>query len=206
MFSLALADLSMAVSVIPLATASSIANKWITGDFGCKMRYFCTYSRGGTSLLMMMLIEINRYFRVVRPSLYPNLFTKNRSITMAVCAWFVTIITVTVLFFATGVRFRTFPIQPTFCWSVYFNTSASIFFMVVHNIYIAVPSLVILLCYVKIYQTVHQHNTATILSLRRGRSAYGVEERKTTRMLTVLMVVFLSFLATIIRYPNSNRF
>ena len=104
-FSLALADLSMAVSVIPLATASSIANKWITGDFGCKMRYFCTYSLGGTSLLMMMLIEINRYFGVVRPSLYPNLFTKNRSITMAVCAWFVTVITVTVLFFATGVRF-----------------------------------------------------------------------------------------------------
>ena len=65
--------------------------------------------------------------------------------------------------------------------------------MVVHNIYIAVPSLVILLCYVKIYQTVHQHNAATILSLRRGRSAYGVEERKTTRMLTVLMVVFYLF-------------
>ena len=188
--SLALTDLAMAVLVIPLATAASIANKWNTGDFGCRMRYFCTNSLGGTSLLTMMLLAINRYFRVVRPSLYPTLFSKNCSILIAVSAWVVTVITVIVLFYATGVRFRTFPVQPAFCLRVFANTSASIVFRVVHNVYIAIPSLVILLCYVKIYQTVHQHNAAAILSLRRGKSTYGVEDRRITRMLTVLVVAF----------------
>ena len=57
-------------------------------------------------------------------------------------------------------------------------------------IFIAVPSVTILASYIKIYQTIHHHNTAVAPSSQEGNSSYGVEEAKITRMLTVVVVGF----------------
>ena len=188
--SLALTDLAMAVFVIPLATASSIANKWVAGDLGCKLRYFFTNSLGGTSLLTVMLLALNRYFRVVRPSLYPKLFSSNGSVTMALSAWIVTIIAVIILFFATGVQFETLSVQPAFCLRTFTDSAGKISFGVVHDAYIAIPSLVIVFCYVRIYQSVRKHNAVALSSPRKGKCAYGIQEKKMTRMLTVVVAGF----------------
>ena len=55
---------------------------------------------------------------------------------------------------------------------------------------IAVPSVTIVVCYIKIYQTIRQHNAASAPSSQGGHSSYGVEEAKITRMLTVVVVGF----------------
>ena len=169
--SLALTDLAMAVFVIPLATASSIANKWVAGDFGCKLRYFFATALGGTSLLTVMLLALNRYFCVVRPSVYPKLFSNNGSITMAVSAWIVTIIAVTIMFFATGVQFETLSVQPAVCLRTFTDNAGKISFGVCYNAYIAIPSLVIVFCYVRIYQSVRKHNAVALSSPRKGKCA-----------------------------------
>lgn len=189
--SLAVTDLSLAVFVIPLATVSSIENKWVAGDVGCKIRYFFTNSLGGTSLLTVMLLAINRYFRVVRSSVYPKVFSKKGCIIMAISAWIVTIAVVIALFFATGVQFQTLALQPAFCLRTFSDTGGAVLFGVVHNLYIAAPSMVIVFCYARIYQSIRRHNAAAILSPKgRGKSAYGVQEKKMTRMLTVVVVGF----------------
>ena len=83
--SLALIDLSMAVLAMPLSAALTIATIGIAKELSCRIYFFCATALGGVSLLTVMLLAINRYFRVVRPSFYASIFSKKRSIVMAVC-------------------------------------------------------------------------------------------------------------------------
>ena len=55
---------------------------------------------------------------------------------------------------------------------------------------IAVSGVIIVACYIKIYQTIRQHNTAAAPSSQWEHSSYEVEEAKITRMLTVVVVRF----------------
>ena len=188
--SLALTDLSMAVLVMPLSFVSSTANEWVGGDFGCKMRYFCWSILGAVSLLTVMLLAINRFVRVTRPVLYPRIYSKKRSIVTIGCTWVVSIVVVVVLFFVTGIQFRTSINQPTFCLWYFSDTSGSITVTVVRSLYISVCSLVVIVCYIKIYRVIRQHNISVAPSTQGGNSVLGVEEAKMTRILTAVVVGF----------------
>ena len=84
--SLAIADLLKAVLIMPVHTASIPTVSWITGEMGCKVNHYLVQLLGGTSLLTLMLVAINRYIRVVRPALYPKRFFKKSGIAMAISA------------------------------------------------------------------------------------------------------------------------
>ena len=68
--SLAITDLSMAVLVMPLKTASSRAANGIVNDFNCKLIHFFAVILGNASLLTVVLLTVNRCIRVVRPAIY----------------------------------------------------------------------------------------------------------------------------------------
>ena len=68
--SLALTDLSMAVLVMPWSTALTISTSWIGNELSCKLYYLSLTVLAGVSLAAVMLLAINRYFRVVQPALY----------------------------------------------------------------------------------------------------------------------------------------
>ena len=89
--SLALTDLSMAVLVMPWTTVLTIPTNWIGNELSCKLFYFSLTILAGVSLATVILLAINRYFRVVRPALYTKIFTKKRSVAMVVCLSIVTI-------------------------------------------------------------------------------------------------------------------
>ena len=81
------------------------------------------------------------------------------------------------------------------------QTSSSKVPFAISIINIAVPSITVMTCYTKIFQTIRQHNTASAPSSQGGHSSYGVEEAKITRMLTVVMVGFyLCWLPPLISY------
>ena len=67
--SLALTDLLMAVLVTPLKTCTSLANEWIGGTLRLEIYGYSGHILGATSLVTVALVAINRYFRVVRPTL-----------------------------------------------------------------------------------------------------------------------------------------
>ena len=195
--SLALTDLSMAVLVMPLNTAMIVTSNGIANKLGCKFYYFCIIGLAGASLWTVMLLAINRYFRVVRPALYANIFSKKRSVAMAVCVWVVTIAIAVVLDLTMRKQPQTFTDKSvTSCYQLRKKTrsSSKLYFVIsmqiLSMIYIAVPSITIVSCYIKIYKTIRQHNTAAAPSSQGGHSSYGVEEAKITRMLTVIVVGF----------------
>ena len=140
-------------------------------------------------MLTMMLLAINRYVRVVRPALYNNIFSKKRSIALAVSAWATSLVTALVLFLVTRMQFETYAIQPTLCYQSFPSASLSSITIGTQSIHIAVPSVIVVLCYLKIYKTIHQHNMAA-QSPQGRHCAYGLEEEKVTRVLSVAVVGF----------------
>ena len=111
---------------------------------------------------------------------------------MVVCVWVVTIALDTVVGFAlTKQPLKVTTIESVFSCNQFFQKAGSFkLYIIISIIYIVIPSLTIVACYIKIYQTIRQHNTAAAPSLQGGHSSYGVEEAKITRMLTVLVVGF----------------
>ena len=184
--SLAITDLLMAALIMPLTTASSVANRAVAGDYGCRISSFVGYVLVGTSILTVMLLAVNRYIRVVRPSMYRKIYSKQRSALMVAIAWIITILFGIVAYTVAGLSFRLSPR----CLPVFLNKTALFLYIGIKGGYLILSSLVVILCYVRIYQTIHRHNTAISHSSLEGTSAYGVEEAKTTRLLTVVLAGF----------------
>ena len=137
-----------------------------------------------------MLIAINRYFRVVRPKLYHNIYSKKSSTFMTVTAWILTTLVVNVGYRLVGFHLHISRCNPITPVAVFPNRNASIYYNIIRGTYIIVPSLGVIICNLKIYQTIRHHNTAAAPSSQEGHSSYGVEEAKMTRLLTVVVVGF----------------
>ena len=188
--SLALTDLLMAVLIRPFQASASIADEWIGGIVGLEIHRYCGYILASTSLLTMMLVAINRYFRVVRPTLYSKIYSKKSSTVMAVAAWIVSIVTFVVGLHVSGIHFRPYPANPSILLPVFPSSSALSFYISVYGLFFGVTSFVITVCCVRIYQTIRRHNIAAASSLQEGHSSYGVEEAKITKMLAVVVIGF----------------
>ena len=189
--SLAITDLSMAVLVMPLSVISTIANIWVTGEFSCKLNHYLVNILSGASLLTIALITINRYYCVVKADRYLKAFSKERSTVMAVSAWVVTTTLVPLFFLAIGARFPIFNTRPR-CRPAFPDNQATLVYSAISSLFIAFPSITILVCYIKIYWTIHHHNAATAPSsqMQGAQSAFGAAEAKITKMLTVVVVGF----------------
>ena len=189
--SLALTDLLMAVVVMPVYTVSSLLDRWIAGEVFSQIMFCCLALAGYTSILNVMLLAINRYFRVVRPEKYSNIYSKKSSAMMAVVTWVVTLVLVGG-YPLLGVRYGKNVSNPTFDKIDYSNAVSHMYLYgtIMASLYLILPVFVIIICYVKIYKTIRYHNTAAAPSTQEGNSPYGVEEAKITRLLTAVVVGF----------------
>ena len=190
--SLALTDLSMAILVMPPSATLTITTNGNGHEFYCLLTYFCAFTLAGISLLTVMLLAINRYFCVVRHAIYRSIFSKKHSVAMVLCVWVVTIALETVVGLVTTRQpLKVTTIESVLSCNQFFQKTVSFkLYIIISLIFIVIPSLTIVACYIKIYQTIRQHNTAAAPSSQGGHSSYGVEEAKITRMLTVLVVGF----------------
>ena len=189
--SLALTDLLMAVVVMPVYTVSSLLDRWIAGEVFSQIMFCCLALAGYTSILNVMLLAINRYFRVVRSQMYRNIYTKKSSAMMAVVTWLVTLVVAGSYPFV-GVRYEMSESNPTVDKLSFSNEVPHIhlYTTIIASLYLILPVFVIVICYVKIYKTIRDHNRAAAPSTQAGNSPYGVEEAKITRLLTAVVVGF----------------
>ena len=177
---------------MPSSATLTITGNGTVNELSCLLAYLCARGLAGVSLLTVMLLAVNRYFRVVRPALYPNLFSKKRSVAMAACVWIVPIPLVIIIGLVTYKQPKKVTDIESVISCIQFvqKTGSSKFKFFITIISIVVPSITIVTCYIKIYQTIRQHNTTTAPSSREGYSSFGVGEAKITRMLTVVVVGF----------------
>ena len=188
--SLALTELLASTTAMPFFVISTLMNRWIAGEIVSQIIFCCMVTTSETSTLTVMMLTINRYFRVVRPALYGKIYSKKNSALMSIAAWIVAL-PVAVSFLVVRAHEENGRFIPSIDNFTHFSSKLSlIYFATVSGLLFGIPSLVISICYLKIYQTIRYHNNAAAPSSQAGHSPYGVEEARITRLLTAVVVGF----------------
>lgn len=193
--SLAVSDILMALLVMPLTFCSSVTDSWLFGDVGIKIDSYFGYGLGGVSLTTLTLIAINRFVRVVKPTLYPSIYTKRAAKITVVLAWLVTFTIIGVCFTFTGIEFQPSPFNPTRTFPFFETKKSRLFFYIMHTGYIVLSGTIMCACYMRIYQALRQHTQAVAPTLNPTNrvncsSQNLVAEIRTTKLLAVVLVAF----------------
>ena len=190
---LSVADFLTSSLVMPFTASILIHGKWKFSKSVCVFQGVLILCLVWTSLHMVTLMAINRYFCVRRPNLYRKWFTKKNTIAVT--------ITVSVLSFILGISpywsgLATYIFRPgkaacfiTFDPKQKLGKIAYTFFLLIT--YTILPMVCIAVCYYKVFRVVKQHAIATQNTIGSRRAGnLSLEETRMTKLLLVLVVAF----------------
>ena len=193
---LAVSDFLMSLVGIPFSLAALIVGEWPFNNFICQVQGFWILLMCAVSLQTLAVTAVNRYVRVVRSrSLYQKLFNFKTTKVTIVVLWFMAL-------FA--------PLPYVFAGHEYIFHTGKVF--CAHNlaslndgygaylvlVFVAVPLLILLICYTKVFLTVRKHNLSfryrnQIRGIRStSESSLSVEEVNVTYVLLVVVIGFLT--------------
>ena len=183
--SLAVSDFSIgALTSVPLGIPTLVTSHWPFSDTTCQFQGYIAMTLVAASIHTLALMAVNRYFRIVKPSKYRHYFTKKKTTMMLLVSWFYSMCCPLPYFFAAHkVVFNAFKF---FCYTPIDN---NIFMAYGIPLYIGIPTIIIVYCYLSIFKTVRTHNNNIQFS-RNPVSAANVEGIKVTRTLFVMVVFF----------------
>ena len=151
---LALTDLSMAMLHIPFWVVSECTGTWIFSETWCEVSASIQFTLGIASILNMGLIALNRYIRVVKPTLYNRLFSSKRMARLY-CAlvWIASILLATPPLYGWGnMTYHPLFAVCTFNWKIQYISYAILTAGVVVN----GTTMAIFYSYYKIYKTLKE--------------------------------------------------
>ncbi|KAK2559961.1 Melatonin receptor type 1A [Acropora cervicornis] len=193
---LAIADLFAAVTCMPLTVSASIKGEWVYSDVICQIQGYVLHVWGSFSLIMVAATAVHRYFRVVRPVRFRELFTKTLIILMVISCFILSTATMVGLPFALNVPFQFGPYF--FCTPTLPDEKTER--AVALSIYVAViaiPSSILLFCYLKVYRAFRRHLILVVPNLRPQQPLHSdmelstrVEEINTTKLVLAIITVF----------------
>ena len=195
---LAVSDFLMSLLGIPFSLASLMTGKWPFNNFICQLQGFWILLMCAVSLQTLAVTAVNRYFRVVRSrASYQRIFSmKKTKITIAilwVMALFAPLPYVVAghkFFFHTGKVFCAHNAE-----SLYEGYGA---YLVL--VYVAIPLIIILTCYTRVFIAVRKHNLNFRPRIRSScksgknssNSCLSVAEVNVTYILLVVVIGFLT--------------
>jgi len=191
---LAIADLFVAVTCMPLTVGASIKGESVYSDVICQIQGFVLQIWAFSSLIIVAAAAVHRYFRVIRPVRFREIFTKTSIILMVISCLILSTATAVGLPFALNVSFQFGP--HLLCTSTLPDRKteravALSFYVAV----VAIPCLILLCCYFKVYRAVRRHLILVRPNLRpqqqlHSNSSTRVEEIKTTKIVLAITTVF----------------
>ena len=183
--SLAVSDFSIGALIsVPLCIPTLVTSHWPFNDATCQFQGYIVMALVAASVHTLALMAVNRYFRIVKPSKYRRYFTKKKTMMMLLVSWFYSICC-PLPHFLSGHK-TVFLASKFFCFVPIDN---NIFTAYGIPLYIEIPTIIIVYCYLSIFKTVRTHNNNIQFS-RNPVSAANVEEIKVTRTLFVMVVFF----------------
>ena len=196
---LALSDFLNSCLGIPFSIASLIVGRWPFNDFVCQLQGFWILLLSAVSLQTLAVTAVNRCFRVVRSrTLHQKLFNKKTTKLTIAVLWILALFA-PLPYVAAGHKFF-FHTGKVFCAhdfeSLHRGYGA---YLVVF--YVAIPLIIIVVCYTKVFITVRKHNLNFRSRLRSVRheaanlsqnSRLSVDEVNVTYILLAVVVGFLT--------------
>ena len=192
---LAVSDLVRSCVTAPLTVATVISGGWKYGSVGCVMQGFFIYFLTLVSLLTMAFMAVNRYCRVVKPSLYLKIFTRRLSIGLLTSLWSLMALTVSLPVFVGWAEFSFYRGYAA-CVLKFHKPSFTVMFLILDACLILMPCMgTIAWCYFKVSRAVREHNLQVMSSLHRAANhqvmnGTSVEEIRVTKTLLLLVSTF----------------
>ena len=184
---LAVSDLLISVSCMPLSVATLVQSRWVFGTTVCQLQGFAIFTFAMSSLNTMGIIAISRYFCVVKPTRYIVLFRKQRIVLYTAAVWCMALISsVPPLIFQTG----GYTFQPAKAMCMYpFQTNIA-YTVFIECVFVAAPFTLITFCYAKVFYTVSRSNRVFTQENNPEQLRANVEDAKVTKTLALVMVSF----------------
>ena len=191
---LALTDISMATLHMPFWVVSMYTGTWNFSQAWCEVSAAIQFTLGMASILNMGLIALNRYVRVVKPTLYSKLFASKRTARMyCVLVWLVAMLLATPPLYGWGrMGYHTKFSVCTFSWEIK-HISYAIFIVggLVNGVTTA-----IFYFYYKIYKTVKE-STQNMNAHGEGNGVGASNSRRTDiKLLKTSFTVVCVFVMT----------
>ncbi|XP_068704942.1 melatonin receptor type 1C-like [Montipora foliosa] len=197
MLTLALADLLVAVTCMPLTLGAAIKGQWLYSDVTCQIQGHVIQIWACFSLTTVAATAVHRYYRVIRPVRYREIFTKVFTISMVVsCLVLSTVVPVGMVLYLDA-RFQFGP--HFFCTPNFHTQKSKPIALTMFLGCIIIPSTILLFCYFKVYRAVRRHVILVVRNLRAQKHTHRsseiklscrVEEINTTKLVFAIITVF----------------
>ncbi|XP_020606214.1 histamine H2 receptor-like [Orbicella faveolata] len=149
---LALSDILQALFTMPLSVGMLATSNWRYGIPTCYFMVISMLSLAPASIFTMTLMALDRYYKIVNPIKYQNIFTKKFIIVTGALAWIAPILNSILTVFAFG-----FGVSPHPGLAIC-KIELKKFYFPILIIFQNSPFFVIMFCYWKIYKVVKMHN------------------------------------------------
>ena len=150
--SLALSDIFQALCAMPLSIVMLATNDWPFGTPACYFLGTTKLALAKISIYTMVLMAVNRYYKIVKPAKYQTTFKKRFIIVTASLAWIVGILYLLLAAFVLGDGAKPNP-GFALCSLQFHRFGVAIF-----TVSMYLPYFPIFYCYWKIYRAVKMHN------------------------------------------------
>ena len=180
--SLALSDILQALCTMPLSIAFLATGGWPFGTSLCYFSAIMKYSLAKISIYTMVLMAINRYYKIVKPAKYQAIFKKRFIVITASLGW--VIFTTYSIIAAFVLGFSAKDVQGfALCLIQYHEYAISILTLLMY-----LPYFPIVVCYWKIYRAVKVHSANV------SWQSTKVEDIKISKTLFATVVGFVGLL------------
>ena len=187
--SLAVADIMASTFVLPFSTVASGYRAWPFNFAFCQFSGLAANLWGGMSINILALTAVNRYVCIVKPPLYPALFTKKKTLLTILLVLLLTITAHLTATFATPILFQWYP-RELACDATGLETRAVV--SVSRVGFVGLTMSLIIFCYGSVYRTLKRHNSVVNPSLQETTSQATVSphEIQASRVLLTTVMGF----------------
>ena len=177
--SLAFSDIFQALCTMPLSIGMLATSSWPFGTSACFFFAFCKFSLAKISIGTMILMALNRYYKIVKPAKYQTTFKKRFIIITASLVWVVVILYTFLTVFVLGYDPKPDP-RYAICAVKLYPFSLPVYFVIMY-----LPYVIIIFCHWKIYRVVKMHNANV------SWQSSNVEDVKISKTLFVTVIGFV---------------
>jgi len=183
---LAVSDVAMALLVKPWSIATLIKGHWIFDFELCQFQGFTSVFLASFSLNILTVMAVNRYCGIVKQTLQRNFFNARKTqVSIFFTAVFGVLAALPHLLAGHIYEFhpgKFFCYQQEVLWS-------TMYLMVV---YIAVPAVIIIICYLQVFLTIRKHQKQLLKTFQQGGfRRITAEDIKVTYILFATVVAFI---------------
>lgn len=187
--SLAVIDIMASIFVFPFLAVASGLRRWPFSFNICQFSGFITYFWGTMSVNIMALTALNRYICIVKPHLYPTLFTRKKTLSSILLVFPVTLTPCLTATLVTPISFQ-WDFSYLVCEVTGMEIRAGVSKGSVGFVLCLMSS--IIFCYGNVYHSIRRHNHAVNPSLQETTSqgTVSAHEIQASRVLLVAVIGF----------------